>query len=126
MLNLWRSHCHYKLGASIVSPVEIADSLTVCSALTDPKGSLPQKTFISLVPPHLTEVYLILVPGHAVISLNEAADSLARIGLSGQIVEANQSTALITAARHRGMLNCQGQKESVLLSLADFQNLKFT
>lgn len=88
-----------KLGASIVSVVVITDSDSVCCALTAPKDSTLQRTFLFLVPPHLIEIDLLWVHGHAGIFLYEAADWLPRIALCGPVEAVIQPTSLITVAR---------------------------
>lgn len=84
------------------------------------------RTFRSLLPPHITEVDLLWVPGHAGITFNETADSLARVALSGPVVDVIETTPLLAAARFRRLLKLQRQHESVLLSLRDFCHLKFS
>lgn len=86
-----------RLDASIVCPVIIRFTFSLLCP-NCPWWSLLQRTFRSLVPPHLT----------AGISLNEAADFLAWIALSRAVVEVIQSPFLITAARCRWMLMPEG------------------
>lgn len=104
----------------------ISDSFTVCLALSFPKNTPLLRTFRSLLSPHFTEINLLWVPGHAGITFNETADSLARVALSGPVVDVVEPTPLITAARYRRMLKLQVQKESVLFSLRNFNLLKFS
>ncbi|XP_064469746.1 uncharacterized protein LOC135384474 [Ornithodoros turicata] len=59
----------------------LSDSLSVITSLANPSSPLLQ-LLASLTPPHISEIVLTWIPGHKGLTLNEAADSLAKISLT--------------------------------------------
>ncbi|XP_064482872.1 uncharacterized protein LOC135395709 [Ornithodoros turicata] len=81
----------------------LSDSLSVISSLANPSSPLLQ-LLASLTPPHISEVVLTWIPGHKGLTLNEAADSLAKISLTGPIIDTLPPLPQIVKSRYRRFL----------------------
>lgn len=106
--------------------VIVTDSLSVCTALTASSNSKILRTFCSMVPSYLRQVFLLWVPGHRGLHLNEMADSLARASLNGPVISVLPTSAYVTAARYRNFSISQNSAKSILTSSSDFHHLFFS
>ncbi|XP_064469127.1 uncharacterized protein LOC135383688 [Ornithodoros turicata] len=81
----------------------LSDSLSVITALASPPSEWLE-LLQALSPSHITEVVLTWIPGHCGLSPNELADNLAKISLSGPIIDVLPPLPSITRARYRRLL----------------------
>lgn len=87
----------------------LSDSLSVITALANPSAALLQ-SLLSLTPSHITEIVLTWVPGHSGLSVNEAADSLAKASLAGPFIDLLPPLATITRARYKRLLELSARR----------------
>ncbi|XP_064468016.1 uncharacterized protein LOC135378831 [Ornithodoros turicata] len=81
----------------------LSDSVSVITALASPSSEWLE-LLQALSPSHITEVVLTWIPGHCGLSPNELADSLAKISLSGPIIDVLPPLPSITPARYGRLL----------------------
>ncbi|XP_064479308.1 uncharacterized protein LOC135392530 [Ornithodoros turicata] len=82
----------------------LSDSLSVISSLESPTSPL-LATLVAFAPSHISHLLVTWIPGHRGLPLNEAADTLANMALSGPILDVLPPIADIVRARYRRFLS---------------------